>query len=438
MNSIEKNMEILTKLCEKVKRIENFDRHALTENKVSLLTEELEQTDLDRTRSVIINFQKSLNSLETSLKNLLGELDGEGTENAKTESQPFFNYIEDMKEVLNELLSGLANKEFESGMIMSYWGSKVSLPQMIGVATSAAGRMSAFFKAYNKFKQKFTKAIIGFPDVEDEKSIESQRENLPKLPDMKKVEGFAAECFEPSTGEGFVKTIKNFFGSLFTVGDASKALNKFPEVSSKALGISITALFMNSRVGAIKGLKMPPIPPVAELNDAAKDAQASDEGQSAGKDPDISKVVGSASDVVVDDVTYRRATKSGNWYNRDEFEATKKIILVKDDVLLTDLNNALKDKVKNSGENSTSQKSGTPVSGSSMTDEDKQKINSILSSLSPDAQKALKGIVSDSFLIKNKKSLSEGLLTGNRSSKKSVKKEKNDDVDRWLKLAGIK
>ena len=183
---------------------------------------------------------------------------------------------------------------------------------------------------------------------------------------------------------------------------------------------------------------MPPIPPVAELNDAAKDAQASDEGQSAGKDPDISKVVGSASDVVVDDVTYRRATKSGNWYNRDEFEATKKIILVKDDVLLTDLNNALKDKVKNSGENSTSQKSGTPVSGSSMTDEDKQKINSILSSLSPDAQKALKGIVSDSFLIKNKKSLSEGLLTGNRSSKKSVKKEKNDDVDRWLKLAGIK
>jgi hypothetical protein len=437
MDPIEQNLKVLVKLCEKVKRIENFDRHALSENKVSLLTEALEQRDLDRTRAVINNFQKSLTSLETSLTSLAGELDGEGTENAKTESQPFFNYISDMKEVLNELLSGLADKEFESGMVMSYWGTKVSLPQMIAVATSAGQRMSSFFKAYNKFKEKFTKSIISFPGVKDDKSIESQRADIPKIPKITKVENFAAECFEPATGEGFVKSIKSFFGSLLTVGDASKALNKFPNVSSKVLGISLTGLFMNSRVGAIKGLKMPPIPKIEDIKDAAQDAvqdgDTAQDDQGSSDNVDISKVVGSSSDVSHEGVTYRRATKSGNWYNRDEFENTKKVILVQDQDLIGNLNKALKEKVK-STTGSTSKKAGTPTSGSSISDEDKDKIKSILGSLSPETQKSLKGIIGDSFIPKNKKKISEALLTG----KVQPKKQNNKEVDRWLTLAGIK
>lgn len=436
MNTLDKEMKILYSLCEKVKRIENFDKHAILENKISLLTEALDQRDLDRTRSVITNFQKTLTDLEASLKTLQGELDTDQTAAAKSDATPFFEYMSDMKEVVSELLSALADKEFESGKIMSYLGTKISLPQMIGVATDAASRMTAFFKAYNAFKQKFTKAIIGLPDVKDDKSIEAQRKDLAKLPKIEKVEDFASEMFKDATGGGIGKKIKSFFGSLFTFGSASKALDKFPKADADDLGIAITALFMNSRVGAIKGLKMPPLPPMSDLKNASEDAKEEKPEESG--EVDISKIVGSDSLVTVDNVSYRRGTRSGRWYNSDEFDNNKKIIVIKDQELLDKLDAALKQKVS-SGNASDEEPSELPKSDNSVSDDDKQKLKAILDTLSPDVQKSIKGLIGDAYKRKSAV-ISEELLTSNRQKRIPPKSEKskNKEVNRWMSLAGIK
>lgn len=322
---IERNLKVMYRLALKANRVENFDSYALREGKLSLLNEAIDEADIENVRSVIIQFSKTLDAVDKSLKNLEGELKGEDQAGAAAAAKPLYDYVAAMKKSLDEMLTGIADADFESGVIGSYVGTKLSLPQMVSVATNAVTRVSEFLQAYNKFRSKFVKSIV--PMAKDvNRSALAQRSEMPRMPTPDKMAKLAEEFFKEAAGGGIFKKMKSFFGGLVTFGAASKALKSFPSLSAEQLGKAVTALFLNCRIGTLKGLKLPPIPDTSAIQDIAQEA-ADDPGTTGDKKEVEVEIKGKK-------VKFKKSKNSGKWYNLDVFEKDRKtLIIVKKETL---------------------------------------------------------------------------------------------------------
>lgn len=440
-SSIDRDMQVLQALCEKVDRIKNFEKYSVNEGKVSILVEAVTQKDMAVLNQVMQNFQKRILQVRKQLESLEG--------NAKTNEAQVQTSLDFLKEFVNSydeslksLMKSAANADFTTGYWASGWAKGMTIPGMVTVATTAASRLSEFIKGFDNFKDKMNKTVISKLKADQlEKSlVELSGDNVDGLPDTDVVVNFASQAFSKSA-PGWWEKAKNVMKSIVSpAGSAAKmvqkntsavksAIEKFPSstVNAKKIGEAVGNIFVNVKASSLKSLPAGEQPPAVEPLQQA--IVHSEKSKTQGLESMASGAPSTGAGKVEVDGTVYVKSKKGNWYEQGAKDIAKS---AKD----VQKNTELVDKINKAAGGKAPQKVDTDLS-----DEEKKSAKEVLSKvrgkLSQGAQDELKklGIFGESA---RKESLKEELLTSKRRKNSFGVNETSEETERWNQLAGLK
>lgn len=447
--SIEKDMVFLISLCEKVERIQNFERYHINEGKVSILLEDVDKADMANLNQTMQNFQKRLITVKKEIEGLKANIVSNQTE--ANESITFLEeFLNSYDEALKSLVKSAANADFTTGFFASGWAKGMTIPGMVSVATTAASRLTEFIKGYNAFREKMKANVVSkLKDDQLEKSLaQLAQENVEGLPDVDVVVKFAKTSFSGAQ-PGWWEKAKSVIKGIFTpVSSATKAIQtknsaaaqaaiaKFPSAMTKSeqVGEAVGNLFVNVKTSILKGLPAVAPPPDPKtlgepLSDSSKSKDQGLEGLGSLAGGGAAAPAGGGSSAVeVDGVAYLKS-KQGNWYEKGAKNIGASAAKIKKDQELVDKINA-----------AAQAKAG---GGEGLSDDEKKNAKETLAKikdkLSPDAQAELKKLGIIESVSRKNRFLSEDLLTSKRAKNKFGSEDTNDsEFERWSKLAGIK
>lgn len=440
-NSIDRDMQILYSLCEKVERIQNFEKYSINEGKVSVLMEAVTAQDMALLNKVMQNFQKRILEIKKQLESLETSIVS-NKEDARSSVGFLIDFVNAYDESLKSLIKSAANTDFTAGYWASGWAKGMTIPGLVTVATTAANRMLEFIKGFNAIKSKMKNVVSKLSSDQLEKSLSQLAESgINELPDIDVVMNFASQSFAKVSTPGWWEKAKGVFKSIFSpVGSAVKiaqkntaavkaAIEKFPSTLLKAqeIGEEVGTVFVNVKVSTLKALPVDQeLPAVAPLQQAIVDSEKS---KTQGLENMASGAPATGSNQVeVDGKNYVKS-KKGNWYEKDAKDiAASARAVQKNPELLDKLNKASNSKI-------------APKVETNLSDDEKNSAKQILTKvrgkLSQGAQDELKklGIFTESY---QRKALKEELLTSKRKKNSFDSNNSSNEIDRWKQLAGIK
>ena len=269
-----KQKVFIRRLNEKAYRIENFDAYsAIKEGRIKYLFEAIDESEITGVRSVVNQLETIVKDLKAKFKELGG---ADLPQVAAMAAAPVSDYLTALEEVIAEINTGLGTAEFETGILSSFLGEKVTLPQMVSVTSQAIARTQAFLQSFLKFKTKFERAVK--PNIDDKtKSVADAIMTNPKLPKIVAIEKFAAEAFKDAAGGGMISKATGFFGNLLKTGAADKALDKFPKADADKLGKGVAQLFAQVPFDKIEAFGKPPEVDTSAAQPAVDDASDADD-----------------------------------------------------------------------------------------------------------------------------------------------------------------
>ena len=110
-NSIDRDMQILYSLCEKVERIQNFEKYSINEGKVSVLMEAVTAQDMALLNKVMQNFQKRILEIKKQLESLETSIVS-NKEDARSSVGFLIDFVNAYDESLKSLIKSAANTDF--------------------------------------------------------------------------------------------------------------------------------------------------------------------------------------------------------------------------------------------------------------------------------------------------------------------------------------
>jgi hypothetical protein len=440
-NSIDRDMQVLYSLCEKVERIQNFERYNINEGRVSVLLEDVTQKDMALLNQVMQNFQKRINDMKKQLASLEGNVVSNEAD-AKAAMEFLSDFVNSYDEALKSLIKSAANADFTTGFWNSGWAKGMTIPGMVTVATTAASRLTEFIKGFDSFKDKMNKTVVSKlkPDQLEKSLFQLAEEKVDGLPDVDVVINFASQSFGKTSpgwwdkAKGVIKAIVSPSGEAMKAAQKNTAavkaaIEKFPSsmVKAKEVGESVGKLFVNVKASSLRTLPAAVEPPaVAPLQQAISNSEKS---KTQGLENMSSGVTQSGpGQVEVDGKNYVKS-KKGNWYQKDakDIAASAKEVQ-KNPELIAKINKAAGGK-------------GPPEVETELSDDEKKSAKEVISKvrgkLSQGAQAELKklGLFEESYY---RKPLKEELLTSKRRKNSFDSNNAPEEMDRWKQLAGIK
>ena len=134
MNNLD---ERLYRILQKCASSHAFADSALHESSIgNLIIEQIDPNDIREVQEALKNTRDMLKALDGFAKQL--RLD--------QELKDFFDYIKELEGALDKGQSSLANISFDRGAIMSFFGSKVTLPDLASAAIILNARVADFCK----------------------------------------------------------------------------------------------------------------------------------------------------------------------------------------------------------------------------------------------------------------------------------------------------
>ena len=123
--------------------------YSLNENSLQfLITEQIDEADINKVRNAIETAAKQIEAVEDYLGKF-GNLD-------RSKIDAIDTYISTLKDALDKARSELGGVSFEAGAISSFFGQKVTLPQIaqaaVALHTKASDFGTAFSGSINKIK----------------------------------------------------------------------------------------------------------------------------------------------------------------------------------------------------------------------------------------------------------------------------------------------
>jgi hypothetical protein len=420
----------LARLNEKIHRIQNFDRLQVNEAKVSVLMEEVEESDIADLKSTISAFKSAVKNTKTEVQNLTTQI--ASNENVgKPAAETLERYLDAHESALDELEASAASVSFESGFGASLKATQITIPGLVAAATDAIGVLEAFLRGFEKFKSIVNSSLVPLAK-EDDKSLSDQQSTNSKIPNLEKMVAKATEIYDDAKGGGILAGAKSLLSMVLNpIDTAKKAIQtssdevekvvaKFPKFEAKALGKATAELMINVKVSALKGLKPVATPPTSNLQDPAKAARS----EVTGGGQEIKDDFKPGATAEVDGKKYKKGKKSG-WFdvsaagNPNKIRASAEEIK-KNSKLLQAIIKSAKDAAGGGG-------------SSEGAEQKVQKIKDQLKGVPPaELAKALKA----AGLIPESKMLLGGLGFG--APKKNLTDHNEQLIDRWAKLAGIK
>lgn len=283
----------LLDLNEKIWRIQNFERAHVNESRVSILLEDVDESDVAGLKETIVAFKEAVKRTKEEVGSLTIQITSNDGE-AKAASETLNKYLDAHEKALDELEKSAASVNFESGMGASLYAKNITIPGLVAAATDAIGVLESFLKGFEKFKSVILRALVPL-SKSDDKSLADQQNVIEKLPESDKIVNKAISIYDEAAGGGILSGAKSLLKMITNPIDTAKkaiqkssdevesVVEKFPKFEAKPLGEATANLMLNVKVSALKGIKPQQTPTASKLQEPAKAARSA-AGQAPGKE----------------------------------------------------------------------------------------------------------------------------------------------------------
>ena len=246
--------------------------HSLNENSLQfLMLEEIGEADIAKVNNSIEAAGKQIQAVEDYLGKF-GNLD-------RSKIDTVDNYIDSLKAALDKAKSELSGVSFETGAISSFFGEKVTLPQIAQGAIALHTKASDFGTAFSSSINKIRAAVEPFAkDVDLDKPIR-QLAGQGAVPDEAKMKKGIEKAIKGALGGGFFKKVVGFFSKART-GAEARILETIPDLDESAMATQMADALLDATINELTKTPAPPKPEdPGQLQDVAQDAQEAEEQQ---------------------------------------------------------------------------------------------------------------------------------------------------------------
>ena len=243
-----------------------------------MINEAIDQSDIEKVRGAIENAEKQIKAVDdylNSFKNLdrgkIGTIDV---------------YLGSLGDALKKASTELANVSFETGAVSSFFGQKVTLPQITQAAVSLHTKAQDFGSGFSKTIKTIKASLEPLAKEPDQRTQPlSGLAGTPGFPDENKIRKGIEKAMVDALGGGFFKKIASFFGKAMS-GAEKKIMATLPEMDAKTMAVELADALMSSSIDDLSA-KEPPAPTAdpGELQSVATESQEQEqeEAEAAGE-----------------------------------------------------------------------------------------------------------------------------------------------------------
>ena len=244
--------------------------YSLNENSLQfLITEQIDEADINKVRNAIETAAKQIEAVEDYLGKF-GNLD-------RGKIDAIDTYISTLKDALDKARSELGGVSFETGAISSFFGQKVTLPQIAQAAVALHTKASDFGIAFSGSINKIKAAVEPFAKDADLDTPIRQLAGQGAVPDEAKMKKGIQKVISDSLGGGFFKKISSFFGKA-KPGAEARIMATIPDLDTAAASAQMADALLDLSLNELTKTAPPPKPQAADqLEDVAVEAQESEE-----------------------------------------------------------------------------------------------------------------------------------------------------------------
>lgn len=254
--------EIFLKTIEAAASVE----YSLNENSIQfLMLEAIDEADISKVNNSIESAAKQIQAVEDYLGKF-GNLD-------RSKIDTVDSYIDSLKAALDKARQELGGASFETGAISSFFGEKVTLPQIAQGAIALHTKASDFGTAFSSSINKVKSAVEPFAKDADLDTPIRQLAGQGAVPDEAKMKKGIEKAIKDSLGGGFFKKVVSFFSKSRT-GAEARILETIPDLDESVMAAQMAEALLDATLNELTKTAAPPKPESpGQLQDVAKEAE---------------------------------------------------------------------------------------------------------------------------------------------------------------------
>ena len=259
-----------------------FTDSCLSEGSIRhLIVEKLDKKDID---SVSKSIEKTRTALD-KLKSYADELQ------LQTELQEMYEYVDALIGALDKAASQLTNVSFKPGVVSSFFGKKVYLPQIASAAIELNTKAVDFGRGFNASMKKIKSQLVPIlKDADEDQTLSDAIGSNPDI-DLGDISKGLEDELVKSLGGTLFQKVKGFFGKR-KIGKTVEILESPGlDIDMKALAKTISDALVSAKIKNLLGKAPPEAPPESlvtdladEMEDTADQAEENAENQEDKKD----------------------------------------------------------------------------------------------------------------------------------------------------------
>lgn len=246
-----------------------------------IIVEELEPKDLSAVTKTI---EKTNASLE-KLRNYADQL------NLQTELMPMYDYIEALEDALEKSSKELTAVSFDTGKLSSFFGKKLTLPEITSAAIKLNARAVDFGRGFLKSMEKIRGELVPLLKNSDKNETLSDAIGGDADLDLDKIGKGVEDILVKSLGGTMFSKVSSFFNKARLGKEAEIMKTPGLDVDMKELAKEIAEKLFSAKLANLLGEAPPEAPPedlVTDLADEIQDTVDDDDAKPSGSEDEPS------------------------------------------------------------------------------------------------------------------------------------------------------
>jgi hypothetical protein len=259
-NLDEKYFRILQKCSS---HLETADFLLETKTLRGVIVEELDSKDIATVTKTISKTSDSLGKLRAYTDQL----------NLKTELQSMYDYIEALEDALERSSKELTSVSFDTGKLSSFFGKKLSLPEITSAAVKLNTRAVDFGRGFLKSMTKIRSELLPLLKNADKNSTLVDAIAADPEIDLDKISKGVEDILTKSLSGTMFKKVSSFFSKARIGKEADIMSGPGLSIDMKELAADVAENLFNAKISNLLGEAPPEAPPESLVTDLADEMQ---------------------------------------------------------------------------------------------------------------------------------------------------------------------
>tara|TARA_B100000700_G_scaffold55026_2_gene58926 strand:+ start:366 stop:1721 length:1356 start_codon:yes stop_codon:yes gene_type:complete len=235
-----------------------------------LIVEKLDKEDIAAVTKSLSKTKKSIDAISNYANKL----------QLQNELKPMYDYLDALSAALEKTEKELAGVRFESGVLSSFFGKNVSLPQITSAAVKLATKAVDFGRGFQEALESIRTGLV--PLLKDADKTATLSDALASDPDLdvEKISRGIKDTLKKEMGGTLFKKVGSFFTKALT-GKEYDIMKSTPglDVDMADMAEKIGTELVNAKIENLLGNAPPPPPPADNITDLADEMQDAAEHQ---------------------------------------------------------------------------------------------------------------------------------------------------------------